>query len=154
MDNISVLLTRPMSAYLQDQLAQRFNLLKFWQIPSPSKALFLKQHSESIRAAVVNVAVGADAALIDSLPRLEIIASHSSGLDKIDLAKCKERGIRVSYTPDAQTEDVADLAILLAIATLRRIPEADQFVRNGLWKKSDFKLTTTVLFKLFTFVLV
>ncbi|CAI9114139.1 OLC1v1014792C1 [Oldenlandia corymbosa var. corymbosa] len=103
---------------------------------------FLKQHSQSIRAVVGNGVHGADAALIDLLPNLEIIASHSSGLDKIDLVKCQERGIRVTYAPGSSAEEVADLAILLAMATLRRICEADRFVRSGEWKKRDFRLTS------------
>lgn len=146
MENIGVLLTCPMSTYLQEELAHRFKLFKFWQIPACSKPSFFEQHSEYIRAVVGNGVHGADGLLIDSLPNLEIIASHSSGLDKIDLSKCRERGIRVSYTPDASAKEVADLAMLLAMATLRRICEADRFVRSGSWKKCDFKLTTKVLF--------
>ncbi|OIT05275.1 PREDICTED: hydroxyphenylpyruvate reductase-like [Nicotiana attenuata] len=137
MEGIGVLLMRPLSNYLQQELAKRFTLFKYWEIPSES----LKQHSDSIRAVVGNGVQGANSALIDSLPRLEIVSSHSSGLDKIDLVKCKERGIRVTSTPDALTDDVADMAILLTLATLRRICEADQFVRNGIWKEKDFKLT-------------
>ncbi|KAF8396458.1 hypothetical protein HHK36_018077 [Tetracentron sinense] len=57
--------------------------------------------------------------MINSLPKLEIISSYSVGLDKIDLARCKEKGIRVTNTPDVLTEDVADLAIGLILATLR-----------------------------------
>lgn len=93
---------------------------------------------------MVNGVQGADADLIDALPLLEIVASHSSGLDKIDLDKCREKGIRVTYTPDALTNEVADMAVLLTLATLRRIREADRYVRNGDWKNGDFKLTTKV----------
>ncbi|KAH9665959.1 glyoxylate/hydroxypyruvate reductase A HPR2 [Citrus sinensis] len=65
-------------------------------------------------------AVGADAELIDSLPKLEIVATCSAGLDKIDLVKCKEKGIQVTNTPDVLTDDVADAAIGLMLAVLRR----------------------------------
>lgn len=58
------------------------------------------------------------------------------------MGKCKEKGIRVSNTPDVLTEDVADLAIGLILATLRRMCESDRYVRSGMWKKGDFKLTT------------
>lgn len=142
MDTIGVWMTCPMSKYLQDELAKRFNLFKSWEIPN--KTQFLKQHSQSIRAVVGNGSHGADSTLIESLPCLEIISSHSSGLDKIDLVKCKEKGIKVTSTPDTLTDEVADLAISLILATLRRICTCDQFVRNGLWKHKDFKLTTKV----------
>ncbi|KAI3761560.1 hypothetical protein L1987_51980 [Smallanthus sonchifolius] len=139
MDKIGVWLTCPMSEYLQDELAKRFILFKSWEIPS-----IQIQHSHSIRAVVGNGIHGADSTLIESLPCLEIVSSHSSGLDKIDLVKCKERGIRVTSTPDTLTDEVADLAVSLILATLRRICACDRFVRNGLWKQGDFKLTTKV----------
>ena len=110
------------------------------------KADFLKQNSQLISAVVGNTVLGADSELIDSLPNLEIVSSYSVGLDKIDLVKCKERGIRVTNTPDVLTDDVADLAIGLALATLRKISVADGFLRNGLWKNSDFGLTTKVIY--------
>ncbi|KAK4482035.1 hypothetical protein RD792_012957 [Penstemon davidsonii] len=139
---IGVLQTRPLSNYLQQQLTNRYTLFKLWQVPPDSRREFLDKHSDLIKAVVGNGVTGADAELIDSLPHLEIVASHSSGLDKIDLDKCREKGIRVTYTPDALTDEVADMAILLTLATARRICEADRYVRNGEWKNADFKLTT------------
>lgn len=87
---------------------------------------------------------GADADLIDQLPKLEIVSTYSVGLDKVDLPKCKEKGIRVTNTPDVLTDDVADLAIGLMLAVLRRLCESDRYVRSGKWKKGDYKLTTKV----------
>ncbi|KAL8043250.1 hypothetical protein ABFS82_09G110200 [Erythranthe guttata] len=139
---IGVLLIRPLSAYLQQELSKRYTLFKYWQVPPDLRREFLGKHSNSIKAVVGNGVQGADTELIDALPFLEIVASHSSGLDKIDLELCRERGIRVTYTPDALTDEVADMAVLLTLATLRRICAADRFVRRGEWKKSDFNLTT------------
>ncbi|RAL41749.1 hypothetical protein DM860_008931 [Cuscuta australis] len=101
----------------------------------------------SIRAVVGNASLGADAELIDALPNLEIVSSFSDGLDKIDLAKCREKGIRVTNTPDVLTGDIADLAIGLMLAVLRRICECDRHVRKGLWKMGSFELglTTKIL---------
>lgn len=130
----------PMSPYLEQELDKRFKLFRFWNFPQ--KKEFLKANSDSIRAVVGNSSGSADSELIDSLPSLEIVSNYSVGLDKIDLAKCKKKGIRVSYTPDVLTEDVADLAIGLILATLRGICECDRYVRAGLWKNGDFKLTT------------
>lgn len=140
MESIGVLMACPMNPYLEDELSKRFNLFRFWSFPD--RAHFLSQNAAAIRAVVGNAFAGADASLIDALPRLEIVASYSVGLDKIDLGKCKERGIRVSNTPDVLTDDVADLAIALMLAVLRRIPQCDQYVRAGQWKKGDFRLTT------------
>ncbi|KAL0429842.1 UNVERIFIED_CONTAM: Hydroxyphenylpyruvate reductase [Sesamum radiatum] len=138
MENVGVLMTCSMSAYLERELEKRFKLFKLWE--SNSKAQFLAGFGESIRAVVGDTKVGADAELIDALPSLEIVASYSVGLDKIDLNKCRERGIRVTNTPDVLTDDVADVAIGLALATLRKICLADGFVRSGQWRNGDFEL--------------
>ncbi|OMO54061.1 hypothetical protein CCACVL1_28082 [Corchorus capsularis] len=136
MNNIGVLMTCPMFKYLEQELETRFNLIKLWNTE------FLKKNSSSIKAVVGNTKVGADAELIDSLPNLEIVASYSVGLDKIDLDKCKERGIKVTNTPDVLTDDVADLAIGLTLAVLRKICVSDQFVRSGKWINGDFGLAS------------
>lgn len=142
MEAIGVLMTCPMNNYLEQELDKRFKLFRYWT--QPKQREFLVQHAESIRAVVGNATAGADAELIDALPKLEIVSSFSVGLDKVDLNKCKEKGIRVSNTPDVLTDDVADLAIGLMLAVLRRICECDKYVRRGAWKLGDFKLTTKV----------
>jgi len=75
-----------------------------------------------------------DAALLDRLPALEIIAIHGVGYDGIDLAATKARGIPVTTTPDVLTDDVADLAIGLMLAVQRQIVANDRVVRDGGWQ--------------------
>lgn len=138
-------MTFPMSSYLEEELNKRYKLFRLWESPPESRMDFLRCHAPSIRAVVGNAHVGADAETIDALPKLEIVSCFSVGLDKVDLAKCKERGIRVTNTPDVLTEDVADLAIGLAISVMRRICDSDRYVRSGSWKtKGNYKLTTKV----------
>ncbi|XP_019184523.1 PREDICTED: hydroxyphenylpyruvate reductase-like [Ipomoea nil] len=129
-----------MNPHLEQELDKRFKLFRFWNFPQ--KKEFLRENTNAIHVVTGNTSVGADAELIDALPKLEIVSSFSVSLDKIDLAKCREKGIRVTNTPDVLTEDVADLAIGLMLVVLRRICECDRFVRTGLWKTGDFKLTT------------
>ncbi|KAF5187149.1 Glyoxylate/hydroxypyruvate reductase B [Thalictrum thalictroides] len=138
MEPIGVLVLCGMCDYFEEELKKKFKVSKF----SDNEEEFLKENANSIRAVIGNGVIGASSELIDQLPKLEIVASHSVGLDKIDLKKCKERGIRVTYTPDVLTDDVADLAIALILTTLRKICESDRYVRSGLWKKGDFKLST------------
>jgi hydroxypyruvate reductase 2 len=137
-----MLLLHPMNTYLEKELDHRFRLHRFWEPPpGPPHDEFLRAHKGSICAIVGNAAYGADTALIDALPALQIVASFSVGIDHVDLAKCRERGIRVTNTPDVLTDDVVDLAI----AVLRRIPQSDRYVRAGLWKaKGNYALTTRV----------
>ncbi|XP_065866113.1 glyoxylate/hydroxypyruvate/pyruvate reductase 2KGR-like [Euphorbia lathyris] len=141
MESIGVLMTcPPIYPYLVEELEKRFTLFKLQN--APDKTNFINSNKNSIRAVVGNAGFGADADLIDQLPKLEIVSSFSVGLDKVDLAKCKEKGIRVTNTPDVLTDDVADLALGLMLAVLRRLCESDRYVRSGKWKKGDYKLTT------------
>ncbi|KAH9602297.1 hypothetical protein KSS87_014866 [Heliosperma pusillum] len=134
-------MTYPLSTYLKQQLInQQFTLYKLWENPLNSQQF--KQISNSIHAIVANASHGANAELIESLPNLEIIASYSVGVDQIDLIKCKEREIKVTNTPDVLTNDVADLALALVLATLRRVCVGDGFVRNGGWKSCQLSLAT------------
>ncbi|XP_010318542.3 glyoxylate/hydroxypyruvate/pyruvate reductase 2KGR isoform X1 [Solanum lycopersicum] len=142
MESIGVLMTCPMSPYLEQELDKRFNFLRLWKFPENQKSHFLKLHSDSIRGVVGNATIGANAELIGALPKLEIVSSYSVGLDKIDLGLCKEKGIKVAYCPDLITDDAADTGVALILAVLRRICQCDSYVKNGLWKNGDFMLTS------------
>lgn len=81
--------------------------------------------------------------LIDTFPNLEIVVTFCIRLDKIDLLKCLEKGIRVINTPNVLTDDVADAAIRLAnMAILKTISESDRLFKSGSWMKDDFGLAT------------
>ncbi|MPZ55576.1 MAG: hypothetical protein GEU91_03580 [Rhizobiales bacterium] len=88
-----------------------------------------------VRAATVEVNRGAHRALIESLPKLEIIACFGSGVDLVDLAAARERGIPVTNTPAVFDDECADLAIGLMLASARQIIYADHYVRSGEWKR-------------------
>ncbi|KAJ3701036.1 hypothetical protein LUZ61_004741 [Rhynchospora tenuis] len=143
MELLGVLLTYPLFPYLEQELLRRgCHLLRLYDSPENNHLAFLRANAASIRAVVCDTHVGADAATIDALPCLEIVSTFSVGVDKVDLVKCKERGVKVTNTPDVLTDDVADLAIGLAIAVLRKLPAADRFVRSGAWKRGGYPLTT------------
>lgn len=83
-----------------------------------------------------------DAATMDALPKAKVIAHHGVGYDGVDVAAATARGIKVSNTPDVLSDEVADFAIALTLATLRRIPQADRYVREGRWEREgDMKFT-------------
>src|SRR3954465_13359311 len=97
-----------------------------------------------IRALCVGGQVGVDAALMDRLPNLELIANFGVGYDAVDAVEAHRRGITVTNTPDVLTDEVADLAVGLVLATLRRIPQADRYLRAGHWPKAPFPLTASL----------
>lgn len=83
-----------------------------------------------------------DAALLDAAPRLRVVSQLAVGVDNIDVAACTARGIPVGHTPDVLTETTADTAMALLLASLRRIPEGQDLVRNGQWKQWSLDLLT------------
>ena len=87
---------------------------------------------------------GASAAFIDSMPNLEIIATHSVGYDKVDVAHAKRKGIVVANTPDVPTDDVADMGVALMLASSRGILRGDAYVRRGAWANGMMGLTHAV----------
>lgn len=81
----------------------------------------------------LNDAVTAEA--IDALlPELKLIANFGAGVDHIDVAHAKARGVLVSNTPSVLTEDTADMAMALILAVPRRMNEATQAIANQSWK--------------------
>jgi hydroxypyruvate reductase len=82
------------------------------------------------------------AALIAQLPALEIVSIMGVGYDGVDVAACKARGVVVAHTPDVLNDDVADLALALALNVARRIPQADRHVREGQWPQGPMPLAT------------
>jgi len=55
------------------------------------------------------------------------------GFDAVDLAACRERGIRVTNTPDVLTKDVADLGVALMLCLSRGMIGAESWVKDGSW---------------------
>jgi D-3-phosphoglycerate dehydrogenase len=76
-----------------------------------------------------------DRAALEKADRLKVIARYGVGVDSVDLAAARERGIIVTNTPGANSVSVAELALGLMLALARQIPEADQAVRQGKWPR-------------------
>ena len=73
-----------------------------------------------------------DAALIEAAgPRLKLIANFGAGVDHIDVAAANARGIVVTNTPGVLTDDTADMAMALIMASARRLIEGAELVQAG-----------------------
>lgn len=94
--------------------------------------------TDELRRTVRGIAAfgGINAALIDALPNLEIIANFGVGYDSVDARHAAQRGVMVTNTPDVLTEEVADTAIGLLINTIRDLPRAETWLRDGSWGRN------------------
>jgi D-3-phosphoglycerate dehydrogenase / 2-oxoglutarate reductase len=73
--------------------------------------------------------------IIDSLEQCKVIALGSVGADSVDVAAATARNIPVTNVPDTFIEEVADHAMMLLLATFRRLTTMDRFVREGRWRE-------------------
>ena len=131
-----MLVTRAIYQPALAALEQDFTLHKPWTVPDPDA--YVKQACGNVRAAVTTTTVGFTRRDFEVLPRLEMLACFGPYYDLIDRAAAKARGVAVSYTPDSTAEPVADLAMGMIVAVMRRLCEADRFVRAGKWPAGVF----------------
>lgn len=129
-----VLILVPQRPKAMAQLEARYNLQRY-DLAADKKA-FIAECAPQIRAIVSNGEVGAHRDLMVQLPQLELVACFGVGVDAIDLAYCEERGLPVTNTPDVLSAEVADLGIGLTIAVMKRVFEADRYLRAGNWPQS------------------
>lgn len=138
-----ILMPAPMLPSVIAALDGAFTLHRLWE--QPDAAAFLTQTGSNIRglaASTLAGRIGAD--LFDQLPALEIVANFGVGYDNIDAEAAAARGLIVTNTPGVLDEEVADLTLGLLLATLRRIPQADRYVREGRWRDAPFPLSPTL----------
>lgn len=104
------------------------------------RAELLAARAGEVAVLVTSAGVGADADLIESLPRLRAIVSFGVGYDSIDLDAAARRGVVVSNTPGVLNACVADLAVALLLDLFRTVSAADRFVRRGDWLAGGYPL--------------
>ncbi|MDX8460986.1 2-hydroxyacid dehydrogenase [Mesorhizobium humile] len=97
------------------------------------KPSFLTEVGPHVRAIATRGELGASRAMIEACPALEVVSVYGVGFDAVDLAACRERGVRVTNTPDVLTNDVADLGIAMMLCLSRGMIGAERWVRDGSW---------------------
>jgi hydroxypyruvate reductase len=117
-------------------LERDFTVHKSYAEPDP--LAYLRQHCANARAAIATTTSEVTRAHFEALPKLELLACYGPYYTLIDLAAAKTHNVAVTHTPDATAEPVADLAMGMIVALLRRICEADRFVRSGAWPRRLF----------------
>lgn len=138
-----IIVTGPIFPKTREILEREFVCHRLYE--AADRAEFLRTLAPRVRGLATFGPWGADAALMDALPKLEIISNFGVGVDAIDVAAAKARGIVVTNTPDVLNDCVADTAIALVLATLRRFPQAENYMRSGYWaSRGAYPLTTAL----------
>jgi lactate dehydrogenase-like 2-hydroxyacid dehydrogenase len=83
-------------------------------------------------------------ALLERIPSIRMVATCGVGYDNLPLDYLKIHGIKASNTPGVLNDAVCELAIGMLFGLLRRIPEAQEFVKSSAWTKAPFTITTTL----------
>ena len=120
-------------------LERDYVLHKLWEARDPQA--LLAQVAPDVRGMVTTGLKGCKREDIDALPKLEVIGCFGTSHGSLPLAAARERGIVVTNTPDWTVDAVADLAVGLLIAVMRRIGEADRFIRAGKWSTGAFPMS-------------
>jgi len=125
-----------------EALESHFSVIRLWKEKDPEAVL--QKHKNEITGIVSTWETPVSARLISALPNLEIISQCAVGIDNIDLKAAAARGVAVTNTPGVLTDDTADIALALILATARRIVEGDMYVRVGKWLNGDMPLGTSL----------
>jgi lactate dehydrogenase-like 2-hydroxyacid dehydrogenase len=137
-----ILITGPMYPPTLAELEQTYQAHRLWT--AADKPALLASVAERITAVASSNSGGIDAATIGKLPRLKVVSHFGVGYDTVDVNAARARGVAVTNTPDVLTEEVADLTLGLLLATIRRIPQGDRYVREGKWLKGAMALTDSL----------
>ncbi|PKB91511.1 dihydrofolate reductase [Ewingella americana] len=137
-----VLILAPVMDSLTKKLEQQFSVEKYFEQDDPHS--FLVNKGKGIVGLVTRGDFGAKNSVLELLPDLKVISVFGVGTDAIDLDFTADKNIHVEITEGVLTDDVADMALALLLATSRNICQADQFVREGKWQNGGFPLSSKV----------
>lgn len=143
MSKPSILIVGELAPKVMQALEDAYETHRYWEAEDKKKLL------SDLSGAVTGIATtghyGADAAMIEALPKLEIISCYGVGVDAIDLEAAKKAGVTVTNTPDVLTDDVANLAVLLTLACSRDFVQCHDYARRQEWEvKGEYPLTKSV----------
>jgi len=140
MADTPIIVTAPLPDFLYEPLKRDYRCHDYYQ--SSHKPGLLAAEGERIRGLVQGGGTVTPPSLLDQLPKLEIISVFGVGYDGVPVDYCRERGLKVTNTPDVLTDDVADVAVGLVLMTARGFGRLERFARAGQWQKRGPDLTT------------
>ncbi|CAI2019892.1 2-hydroxyacid dehydrogenase [Serratia proteamaculans] len=136
----SILQASPLPQSLVVRLRQHFPLVDMRELAP----LALASLADEFTVLLVDGETAVSAAQITALPQLKLIAVFGVGYERVDVLAARAKGVRVTHTPGVLTDDVADLAIGLLLATARQIGGAQRFIERGGWLQGSYPWTRKV----------
>ena len=131
---LSVVVTRRLPEPVETRMKELFDV----ELRDPDTKMTREELANAMRRTDVLVPCVTDqidAALIAQAgDKLKLIANYGAGVDHIEVATARQRGILVSNTPGVVTEDTADMTLALIMAVTRRIPEGLSVMQTGEWQ--------------------
>ncbi len=128
-----VVVTRKLPDPIETRMMELFDV----QLNLTDEAMSKVDLIEAVKTADVLVPTVTDridaAILSQAAENLKLVANYGTGIDHIDLATARQRGITVTNTPDVLTEDTADMTMGLILAVSRRLTEGERRLRSGDW---------------------
>ncbi len=132
-ERLSVVVTRRLPEPVEARMSELFNV----RLRDDDRRMTREELSGAMRGSDVIVPCVTDhidaGMLAQAGERLKLIANYGAGVDHIDVASARQRGILVSNTPGVVTEDTADMAMALILAVTRRMPEGMGVMQSGDW---------------------
>ena len=130
---LTVVVTRRLPDVVETRMKELFNV----DLRDPDTAMSRDELAGAMRRADVLVPTITDqidsALLAQAGDKLKLIANYGAGVDHIDVASARSRGVLVSNTPGVVTDDTADMVLALILAVTRRIPEGLAMMQDGQW---------------------
>jgi len=119
---------------LREELLQRYSQVTFndsgKQFAGDELVEFLRGHDKAITALET-----IDEYVLSRVPELKAIGKYGVGLDMLEFSALRRHGVRLGWTPGVNRRSVSELVIAMAIAMLRRLPQANQEARSGIWRQ-------------------
>lgn len=139
--DIAILVPGKLNPHAKSRVAAEFSIV---ETESADPVLITAEMAQTVRGIASMTTISA--ALIDKLPKLEIIANFGVGYDAINSKHAGSRGVMVTNTPDVLTEEVADTTLGLLLNTLREFSAAERYLRDGQWvRQGNYRLTPLTL---------
>ena len=128
-----VFITRIIAQEALDKIAKDAHI-EVWpeELPPPYEVLLEKARDADGMITLLTDKI--DANLMNAAPKLKVVSNVAVGYDNISVGEATKHGIAVSNTPEVLTETTADFTFTLLVAAARRVVEADNYTRKGLWK--------------------